>query len=56
MVKDVFVIATDTDFDNPVEKDLHNLKIRLRIQEEWVAKTKADIERVEAMLENENNK
>ena len=46
----VFVIASDVEYDNPLELDLHNLKLRLKLQLDMVERTKADIRAVEEML------
>ncbi len=34
-----------------LEYNLRNLKLRLKIQQEWVAKTESEIELVESLLE-----
>ena len=50
MVKE-FTIATNNTKDNWIEATLQNLRFRLKIQEEWVAKTKAEIRELENELE-----
>lgn len=51
-----FEIATDVKSDNPLELDLHNLKVRLKIQMDMVARTRADIEHLEELLEKQQQK
>ena len=45
-----FVIKSRKRDKSPLELDLHNLKIQLRMQEEWVERTKQQIEMVEEKL------
>lgn len=47
-----FVIASNIpEYDDPLEHDLHNLKIALRIQQENVARTESQINEIEEMIE-----
>ena len=39
-------------FNNDLERDLHNLEIRLKMQQEWVAKTEKQIAEVKERLKN----
>lgn len=51
---DYFVIASNVpNVKSGLEYDLHNLKLRLRIQKEWVAKTEYEISVLEEMIGNE---
>jgi len=46
-----FVIASNVpDYVDPLEFDLHNLKMRLKIQKEMVARTESEIEELENQL------
>lgn len=49
MVKVVVLPARNKGFG--IENDIHNLKIRLKIQKEAVAKTEAEIKILEEQLE-----
>lgn len=51
MVKE-FVIATDVSEKSLLELQLYNLKLRLRLQEKMVEKTKSDIAIIEDLLGN----
>lgn len=48
--KEPFVIASDVQFKDPLELDLHNLKMRLKIFQDYVAETEAQIASVEERL------
>lgn len=52
MKNEPFIIATNVDFEDPLEKDLHNLKLRLKIQQGWVEQTEAQIEDLEERIAN----
>ena len=53
VISEKFIIASDVDYENPLELDLHNLKVRLKIQMDMVARTRADIEHLEELLEKQ---
>ena len=48
-----YVIANDVSDYSRLEMYLYNLQLRLRIQEDMVAKTKSEIELVEELIELE---
>jgi hypothetical protein len=54
MASKPFVLAHHIpEYDNPLEYDLHNLEMRLRIQKRWVADTEKQIEDLKERIENE---
>lgn len=44
------VIAKDLSNLTPLESHLNNLRLRLKLQMEWVSKTEAEIELIENMI------
>ena len=51
-----YIIASPVPEVSGLELDLHNLKMRLRIQEEWVEKTRQQISDLEELISQEKKK
>lgn len=52
MTTEPFVLATNVEHKDPLELDLHNLKLRLEILQRWVDETEAQIRSIEERLQS----